>query len=135
MIKGPTEILYDIAASYLKEKLMKVSNCCGVPFYEPGWPDNDICSNCKEHANESKYEYPRSSNLIKQMADREKYKHGWNKEMTEHEEEAGHKPLMTLGCEEIVHGPNDPGDENDNIIMTESDEADKRAINKVIREL
>lgn len=24
-----------------------------------------------------------------------------------------HKPLMTVGCEEIVHGPNDPGDEND----------------------
>ena len=29
---------------------MKVSNCCGVPFYEPGYPDNDICSSCKEHA-------------------------------------------------------------------------------------
>ena len=50
MIKGPTEILSDIAVSYLKEKLMKVSNCCGAPFYEPGWPDNDICSACKEHA-------------------------------------------------------------------------------------
>ena len=29
---------------------MKVSNCCGAPFYEPGYPDNDICSACKEHA-------------------------------------------------------------------------------------
>ena len=52
MIKGwPTEILYDIAVSYLKEKLMKVSNCCGALFVKPGWPDNDICSACKEHAN------------------------------------------------------------------------------------
>ena len=79
---------------------MIVSNCCGSPFYEPGWPDNDICSACKEHADAI-------------------------------EEEEDHKPLMTLGCEEIVHGPNDPGDENDNIIITESDEAHKRAINKV----
>ena len=29
---------------------MKVSNCCGVPFYEPGYPDNDICSSCGEHS-------------------------------------------------------------------------------------
>ena len=29
---------------------MKVSNCCGAVFYEPGFPDNDICSACKEHA-------------------------------------------------------------------------------------
>ena len=29
---------------------MKVSNCCGAPFYEPGYPDSDICSACKEHA-------------------------------------------------------------------------------------
>ncbi|HCC80808.1 MAG TPA: hypothetical protein DEQ25_05730 [Methylophaga sp.] len=29
---------------------MEVSNCCGAVFYEPGWPDNDICSCCREHA-------------------------------------------------------------------------------------
>ena len=29
---------------------MKVSNCCGALFVEPGWPDNDLCSACKEHA-------------------------------------------------------------------------------------
>jgi hypothetical protein len=29
---------------------MKVTNCCGAPFYELGYPDNDICSACKEHA-------------------------------------------------------------------------------------
>ena len=118
VIKGPTEILYDIAASYLKEKLMKVSNCCGVPFYEPGWPDNDICSACKEHADaieQAVFDYAERMNDDSE------------------EEEAGHKPLMTLGCEEIVHGPNDPGDENDNIIITESDEANKRAINKVVK--
>ena len=26
------------------------SDCCGYPFAEPGWPDNDICSHCGEHA-------------------------------------------------------------------------------------
>ena len=26
------------------------SNCCGAVFYEPGYPDNDICSDCGEHA-------------------------------------------------------------------------------------
>ena len=29
---------------------MKLSDCCGAPFYEPGFPDNDICTECKEHA-------------------------------------------------------------------------------------
>ena len=37
---------------------MKVSNCCGVIFYEPGWPDNDICSVCKEHADAIEEEKP-----------------------------------------------------------------------------
>ena len=27
-----------------------MSNCCTAPFTEPGWPDSDICSKCKEHA-------------------------------------------------------------------------------------
>jgi len=26
------------------------TNCCGAPFYNPGWPDSDICTSCKEHA-------------------------------------------------------------------------------------
>ncbi len=30
-----------------------LSECCGAPFYEPGWPDNDICSDCKEHSEPS----------------------------------------------------------------------------------
>jgi len=30
---------------------METSNCCGASFYEPGYPDNDICSSCREHAN------------------------------------------------------------------------------------
>ena len=29
---------------------MKVSNCCGALFVKPGWPDNDLCSACMEHA-------------------------------------------------------------------------------------
>ena len=29
---------------------MKISNCCEAPFHEPGYPDNDICSKCLEHA-------------------------------------------------------------------------------------
>jgi hypothetical protein len=27
-----------------------ISNCCGAAFYEPGYPDNDMCTSCKEHA-------------------------------------------------------------------------------------
>ena len=27
-----------------------VSNCCGEPFHEPGWPDIDICTGCGEHS-------------------------------------------------------------------------------------
>ena len=26
------------------------TNCCGANFGEPGWPDNDICTDCGEHA-------------------------------------------------------------------------------------
>lgn len=29
--------------------MSQVSNCCGAPFHEPGWPDTDICSACHEH--------------------------------------------------------------------------------------
>ena len=29
---------------------MKVTNCCGALFLEPGYPDSDICCSCKEHA-------------------------------------------------------------------------------------
>ena len=32
----------------MEEELM--SNCCIAPFVYPGWPDSDICSTCKEHA-------------------------------------------------------------------------------------
>ena len=32
---------------------MIVSNCCGAQFNEPGWPDNDICGACREHADGS----------------------------------------------------------------------------------
>ena len=28
----------------------EVSNCCTAPFTYPGWPDSDVCSKCKEHA-------------------------------------------------------------------------------------
>ena len=78
---------------------MKVSNCCGALFYEPGWPDNDICSDCREHADSVEYEYPRSTNLIQQRLDRDEYKHGWRKKMK----------------------------------VSESEEADKRAVEKVRR--
>ena len=29
---------------------MMVSNCCGAEFGPPGWPDCDLCSACREHA-------------------------------------------------------------------------------------
>ena len=37
---------------------MKVSNCCGALFYEPGYPDCDICTACKEHADPIEEEEP-----------------------------------------------------------------------------
>ena len=27
-----------------------LSNCCGAPFPEPGYPDTDLCGKCHEHA-------------------------------------------------------------------------------------
>ena len=27
-----------------------MSDCCDVPFTNPGWPDSDLCSECFEHA-------------------------------------------------------------------------------------
>ena len=27
-----------------------MSDCCSAPFTYPGFPDSDICSKCKEHA-------------------------------------------------------------------------------------
>ena len=38
---------------------MKVTNCCGALFYEQGYPDNDICSVCKEHADAIEEEKPK----------------------------------------------------------------------------
>lgn len=29
---------------------MKYSTCCDSPFAEPGYPENDICNSCGEHA-------------------------------------------------------------------------------------
>ena len=37
---------------------MEVSRCCGAQFPEPGWPDVDICSCCKEHADMVNEEEP-----------------------------------------------------------------------------
>ncbi len=37
---------------------MKVSECCGAVFYEPGYPDNDICSACNEHADPVEQDQP-----------------------------------------------------------------------------
>jgi len=39
---------YKKAAKKVDEE--QVSNCCTAPFGYPGWPDNDICSACGEHA-------------------------------------------------------------------------------------
>mgnify|MGYP006408967821 CR=1 FL=1 len=47
---------------------MKVSECCGANFYEPGYPDIDICSACGEHAGAMEEEEEPSINVI-QMPD------------------------------------------------------------------
>ena len=33
-----------------KDEWENKSNCCEATFHDPGYPDNDICSDCKEHA-------------------------------------------------------------------------------------
>ena len=35
--------------AYCLDDPQMVSNCCGAAFDEPGWPDTDVCSHCKEH--------------------------------------------------------------------------------------
>ena len=44
-------------------KKVKVSECCGANFHEPGYPDNDMCSACGEHAGAMEDEDP-SINVI-----------------------------------------------------------------------
>ena len=39
----------DILCDECKEE-ESISNCCTASFTYPGWPDSDICSKCKEHA-------------------------------------------------------------------------------------
>ena len=39
-------------------KAMLVSNCCGARFYEPDYPDNDICTACGEHAEPMEQDKP-----------------------------------------------------------------------------
>ena len=39
-----------------REDDMQWSNCCGAPFWHPGWPDSDLCSACNEHAEPMKDE-------------------------------------------------------------------------------
>jgi hypothetical protein len=34
-----------------------VTDCCGARFYYPDYPDNDICTECKEHAFPFKEEF------------------------------------------------------------------------------
>ena len=42
---------------------MEYRNCCTAPFCYPGWPDSDICSACKEHAEPSDEEVEYDSNM------------------------------------------------------------------------
>ena len=47
------EIAHKVIAHSLKDMLSEedpLSNCCSAPFTYPGFPDSDICSECKEHA-------------------------------------------------------------------------------------
>jgi len=38
----------DILCDKCKDE--EISNCCTAIFTYPGWPDSDVCSKCKEHA-------------------------------------------------------------------------------------
>ena len=45
--------LHEVIANALKDMLgdeEPMTNCCSFPFNSPGYPDNDICSSCGEHA-------------------------------------------------------------------------------------
>ena len=47
------EEIYKNMANALKDMLgdeEPMTNCCSFPFNSPGYPDNDICSSCGEHA-------------------------------------------------------------------------------------
>ena len=33
-----------------EDEYSNTSACCDATFYDPGYPDNDICSSCKEHS-------------------------------------------------------------------------------------
>ncbi len=60
---------------------MLISNCCGARFYEPDYPDNDICTACGEHAEPESPNY----NLIEQRVDRENYLIGWREKFKKEE--------------------------------------------------
>ena len=40
----------------LGEGIYDTTDCCGTKFYEPGYPDIDICMGCGEHSHPPKCE-------------------------------------------------------------------------------
>ena len=46
-----------------------MSNCCSAPFTFPGWPDSDMCSQCKEHADEWDPEELESQESLESLVD------------------------------------------------------------------
>jgi len=38
------------ARNDIEDEEERLSVCCGAPAAEPGYPDSDLCSRCKEHS-------------------------------------------------------------------------------------
>ena len=44
------DVYWELPPIEFDEDEEPMSNCCSAPFTFPGWPDSDMCSQCKEHA-------------------------------------------------------------------------------------
>ena len=47
----------------------QVSNCCTAQFGYPGWPDNDMCARCGEHASPEEEEDTITEKQIKEKGE------------------------------------------------------------------
>jgi len=54
--------------------ILKLSECCGVPFPEPGYPDTDLCGLCNEHTGYIEREDTMNTELDKLQVERFLYK-------------------------------------------------------------
>lgn len=73
-IDGTTAPRRDVCPDCDGEGHTVESNCCGAGFSEPGWPDNDICERCHDHAEPCECERCNGTGSINVEAEREQRK-------------------------------------------------------------